>query len=194
MVKSIFVVHGWGASPESEWRPWLKLELEQKGFVVHLVHLPTPDAPEIKTWLGALKKAVSQPDKETFFVGHSIGCQTILRYLESLPKGVQIGGAVFVAGWFRLSDEIKADAEQLRIATPWLETSIDLDKVCKHTEQFVAFLSDNDPWVPLAENKELFERFAKVIVEHNKGHYSEDDGMTEVPQVLKEVLKISEKV
>ncbi len=191
MTKRVFVVHGWGVSPESEWRPWLKRELEQKGFAVCLVHMPTPDAPEIKTWVGALKKAVSQPDKETFFVGHSIGCQTILRYLESMSKGLQIGGVVLVAAWFTLSDEIKADTEQVRIAIPWLETSIDLDKVCKHTEQFVAFLSDNDPWVPLAENKELFERFAKVIVEHNKGHYDADCGITQVPQVLREVVNMA---
>ena len=30
-----------------------------------------------------------------------MGCQTIARYLETLPDEIKVGGAVFVAGFFK---------------------------------------------------------------------------------------------
>src|SRR3989338_7241510 len=95
-MKRIFIVHGWDGYPEEGWFPWLKKELEAKGFEVQVPQLPQADAPRIYNWVPALTKTVGVPDKQTFFVGHSMGCQTIARYLETLPEGVQVGGAVFV--------------------------------------------------------------------------------------------------
>ena len=187
-------MHRWFGSPRADWYPWLKKQLEQKGFVVHVPKMPTPNAPEIRTWVGALSKAVGLVDKETYFVGHSIGCLTILHYLESLAKGAKIGGVIFVAGWFRLSPEAMPSAKEQTIAQPWLASDLDLDKVAKHSEKFVAILSDNDPYVPFAENKKIFDRFAEVIVQRNKGHYDEESGVHEVPEVLKLVLDMSASV
>ena len=43
-------------------------------------------------------------------------------------------------------------------------------------------------------DKELFEKYlnAKTIIEHNKGHFSDDAGVKELPVVLDELLKITE--
>ena len=32
MKKRVFIVHGWDGYPEEVWFPWLKKELEAKGF------------------------------------------------------------------------------------------------------------------------------------------------------------------
>src|SRR3972149_7057895 len=95
-MKRVFIVHRWGGSPTADWYPWLKKELEKKGFVVFVPEMPTPDAPKIKSWVETLRKAVGSPDKDTYLVGHSIGCQTILRYLETLRLNERVGGVVFV--------------------------------------------------------------------------------------------------
>jgi len=34
MSKRVFLIHGWEGSPEEGWRPWLKKELEKRGFKV----------------------------------------------------------------------------------------------------------------------------------------------------------------
>lgn len=133
---------------------------------------------------------MGQPDENTYFVGHSIGCQTILRYLESLPADKKVGGAVFVAGWFTLMNS--ETEEEKRIGKPWLETPIDMEKVKQHTRKFFAVFSDNDDVVP-SNNKKLFEKTlnAETAVEHNKGHFSGDDKITKLPSVLKTLLKMA---
>ena len=131
-------------------------------------------------------------DKNTYFIGHSIGCQTILRYLESLPKGVKVGGAVFVAGWFNLTPEATEEDGAYGIAEPWLKTKINFKKVLAHTNKFVAIFSTNDPFVPDSESKIFKNKLnAKIILEKNKGHFSGGDKVTKLNSVLKELLAIS---
>src|SRR3989338_2892141 len=119
MKKRVFIVHMWDGRPTDGWYGWLKKELEQRGFKVYVPAMPKTSAPKIKPWIAHLSKIVGPPDKNTFFVGHSIGCQTILRYLETLPPNTRVGGAVFVAGWFTLMNlETK---EEQKIAKPSFE-------------------------------------------------------------------------
>lgn len=187
MTKRAFIIHGWDGYPDEGWFPWLKTELEKKGFQVQVPAMPEPAEPKIEAWVSLLSKVVGEANENTYFVGHSIGCQTILRYLESLSDGKKIGGAYFVAGWFTLTN-LKTDEEK-EIAKPWLETAIDFDKVKQHTEKFFAVFSDNDPVVP-QENEKLFgERLgAKTEIEHAKGHLSGSDGVKELPIVLEAIL------
>ncbi|KKQ37224.1 MAG: hypothetical protein US53_C0024G0012, partial [Candidatus Woesebacteria bacterium GW2011_GWA1_37_7] len=51
--------------------------------------------PKIKEWVPFLQENMSNPDEETHFVGHSIGCQTILRYLETLSEKTKVGMEFF---------------------------------------------------------------------------------------------------
>ncbi len=189
MVKKVFIVHGWEAHPEDEWYPWLKKELEKKGFQVEVPQMPNTDEPEIGAWLSFLKKKVGTPTTETFFVGHSIGCQTILRYLESLSSDAKVGGVIFVAGWFHLTN-LETEAEET--AKPWLETKIDFAKVKKHTKNFVAIFSDNDFWVPLDDAKIFEEKLnAKIITKHKMGHFRVKDGVGKFPEALNELLMMA---
>ncbi|MFA5142246.1 MAG: alpha/beta fold hydrolase [Candidatus Woesearchaeota archaeon] len=188
-MKRVFIIHGWGGSPEEGWFPWLKKELDRRGFLVHIPNMPNPEEPEIATWVSHLKTICPNPDKNTLFVGHSIGCQTILRYLESLPKNTKIGGAIFVAGWFNLMNQ---STEEQIIAKPWLETPFNFNKIRSHYTKFVAIFSDNDEIVPLTDQTE-FKKYleAKIIIEHGKGHFSGSDKVMNLPIILKEILDIS---
>jgi predicted alpha/beta hydrolase family esterase len=186
--KRAFIIHGWGGFPGEAWIPWLKQQLEQKGFKVEALDMPDTDSPTISAWVGHLSTAIGQPNENTFLIGHSIGCQTILRYLETLPANTKIGGAVFVAGWFTL---MNLEPEEEPSGKPWLETPIDTEKVKQHVNQMIAIFSDDDDVVPL-DNKEMFEQRlgAKTIVEHGKGHFSGGDNINELPVALDSVLEI----
>lgn len=188
MKKRVFIVHGWGGNPQEGWFPWIKGELENKGFVVEIPSMPDTENPKIETWIPYLAKNVGKIDENTFFVGHSIGCQTILRYLESLPKNDKVGGAVFVAGWFNLKD---LDSEEKKIAKPWIKTLINFENIKQHASKFTAIFSTNDPYVPL-EDKNVFESKlgAKTIIEKDKGHFDENSGITQLPIALKSLLEI----
>ena len=192
MKKRVFIIHGWGGQPDLGWMLWLRKELEGRGFEVVAPQMPETDVPKIEKWVPFLEEKVGQADENTYFVGHSIGCQTILRYLERLPENKKIGGALFVAGWFNLKPETSEDEDDIKAAKPWLETPIDFEKILTHIKKFTAIFSDNDPYVPI-EDAELFKQKlgAKTIIEHNKGHFTGDDNIIELPIVLEELLKIN---
>lgn len=192
MSKRTFVVHGWDGGSDKDWLPWIKRELSGKGYEVNLLSMPTPEYPKIETWVPYLAKAIGEPSKNTILIGHSMGCQTILRYLESLSEGRRVDKVILVAGFGSyltgLTDEEKF------VAKPWLETPIDFNKVRTKANNFVAIFSDNDPYVPLEENAKTYKEKlgAEIIIKHNMGHFKGDDGVTELPIVLNPVLKVSQ--
>lgn len=184
------MIHGWDGFPENHWFPWLKKELEKMGCKVIIPAMPHSSEPEIKQWVSHLKKMVGKVDEETYFVGHSIGCQAIMRYLENLDNKSKVGGIVFVAGFFNLPF-LKTRAEKV-IAKPWLETPINTNKIKKQTKHIVAIFSDNDADVSLDDATVFEERLnAKIIVEKNKGHFTSEYGVEKLPSVLNSIKEMS---
>ncbi|HTP57049.1 MAG TPA: alpha/beta fold hydrolase [Candidatus Paceibacterota bacterium] len=179
-MKRVFIVHGWGGNPDEAWMPWLDRELTAAGFAVTRLVMPHPDEPTIDDWVGALAAAVGTPDTDTHFVGHSIGCQTVMRYIASLPEGTNVGRSVLVAPWFGL---MNLEEDERPVAKPWIETPIDTDQVRRRASAIRAIFSDDDPVVPV-DNVGLYrERLgAQTVVLHGKGHFSEDSGVKELPE------------
>ncbi len=190
-MKRVFIVHRWEGSPDSDWYPWLKQELLRRQLDVHMLEMPTPEAPQIDSWVSYLAAAIGKADTQTFLVGHSIGCQTILRYLEKIPDAVKIGGAVFVAGWIGLKPAAIEDEGAKRIIDPWLHRPIQWTMVKKHLPRLIAIASDNDPFVEL-DDQHLFRQHlgAEIRIEHEHGHFTGDDGITALPSVRQAVLEI----
>lgn len=153
--KRVFIIHGWGGSPNEPLHKWLKLKLEKKGFKVIVPQMPNPEKPEIEAWVSRLEEIVGTPDESIILVGHSIGCQAILRYLEKLNLISKIGGVVFIAPWLTLSN--LESEEEWQVADSWLNTPIREIDVIKHAPKMTAIFSDNDPYVP-SENIEMFKR------------------------------------
>lgn len=191
-MKKVFIIHRWGGSPDEPLLRWLKSELEKNGFEVIVPEMPNSEKPDIETWVLKLKEIIEIPDKDTILVGHSVGCQTILRYLEKLDPTSRVGGIVFIAPWLTLSN-LEND-EEWRVAGPWLNTPIREGDIIKHIPKITAIFSDNDPYVP-SKNIEMFkEKFnndIEVIVEHKKGHFTADDGVEKLESALDAISKIN---
>ncbi len=191
MKKRVFIVHGWGGSPEEAWFPWLKKELEMQKYEVRVLKMPHPDKPTIKDWVGALSKAAGKPDRHTFFVGHSIGCQTIMRFMEKQTE--QAGGAVFVAGFIKMDEQHGPwQPGEWDILRPWMEAPLDTEQVKHRLPIITAIFSDNDKRVP-PENAQLFrDRLgAKSMVVKNKGHLGGEDNVREFGPVLSALLDMA---
>lgn len=155
MNKTIYIIHGWDGSPNEPMHQWLKTKLEKTGIKVIIPAMPHAERPTIDDWIAKLKKVIKKPDKNTMLVGHSIGSQTILRYLEKLPPTKMIGGAVLIAPWLILSN--LTGKEEKKIAEPWLKTKINGPNVTKRVQQIAAIFSADDPFVPL-KNITLFKK------------------------------------
>ena len=160
-------------------------------YMVFVPGMPDSEAPVIEKWVGHLANIVGTPDKDTYFVGHSIGCQTILRYLDAHRFGPleAVGGAVFVAGWFKLEnledDDVKA------IAGPWMDERVNANKIRAVLPKSTLIISDNDPYGAFEENKRKFDEFgSKIVVVPKAGHLTADDGFIKAPVILSELNSI----
>lgn len=183
-MKRVILVHRWGGSPEEPMHKWLKKELEKRGYDIIAPQMPNPEEPEINAWVSHLKKSIGRLDEDTLLIGHSIGCQTIMRYLEKENFNGRIK-IIFIAGWFKLDNLENEEAED--IARPWLTIPINFNKVKQKISHLIVFLSSNEPYNFVEENSETFKKKldAKVIILKNRGHFSEDTGVKQLPEILK---------
>ncbi len=182
-MKTVYIIHGWASSPKGNWFPWIKKELEKKGVRVFVFDMPNTKRPSIESWVKYLEDNVKDADENAYFIGHSVGCQTILRFLEKLHKHKKVGGCFLVAPWFNL---VNLDKKETEIIKPWINDNIDFSRVLDHCDNFIAMFSTNDLYVQLSEDKIFKEKLgAKIIHEKNQGHFEEE----EEPEILKEILK-----
>lgn len=187
-MKKVYIIHGWEGGTYEKQLLWLKDKLIATGFEVVFKDMPNADTPRIDVWVEYMNKII-ELDENTYLIGHSIGCQAIMHYLEQAPTDVKLGGVLFIAGWFTLTGlETK---EEYDLAKPWLNTPIDFSKVKQHTNRITAIFSDDDPFVPI-ENVDLFkERLgANTLILHNKGHFSSKT-VHELPEVFSELIKMA---
>jgi uncharacterized protein len=188
IMKKVVIIHCWEGYPNYCWYPWMKKELESRGFEVSVPEMPETKMPKLAQWLPKLEETIGSPDENLYLVGHSLGCITILRYLESLKEGEKIGGVVFVAGF---TDNL--GYEEIKT---FFEAPIDFEKAKKHCPKFVAIHSDNDPYVAL-KNGDIFKEklCAKVIIKHNMGHFSGkiegEESCIKLPDAVEAVEKIA---
>ncbi len=188
-MKRVFIIHGWGGSPKSNWTPWLKAQLEGRGFEVHAPQMPDTENPKIGAWVGLLRDLVANPDDDTYLVGHSLGCQAILRFLESLEGEIIVGGTLFVAGFVTIRKEAMI-GDTKAVLTPWVNSRIDLQKARVHSKMFVSIFSENDPYIPLSDSDIFREGLgSKIIVIPKGGHLTGSDGYAELHAALNELLK-----
>lgn len=183
-MKRVFVIHGWTGFANNHWFPWLKKQLVEKGFSVELPEMPNTVHPKRDEWVAKINEIVGKPDTQTYFVGHSLGCIAIVRYLEQLPKAAKIGGCVFVAGF--------GGGLKYHELTPFYTPPPDFVKVRQHADKFITIFSEDDDVVPLEIGKKFQENLgAKLIVEKGKGHFTTEDKVIELPSALNAVLEIS---
>ena len=189
-MKKVYLIHGWGGSDSSEgWFGWLKDNLRENKIEVISFNMPNTDEPKIEEWVGFLEDNVKDFDGEIYFVGHSIGCQTILRYLEKLPENIKIKGCVLVAPWMELDENtISEEGEEVKeIAKPWMETPIDFRRVKEKCDRFLAIFSDNDPYVKLDQVDKFKNNLgAKIVVKNKEEHFNETK---EISEILEFILK-----
>src|SRR3989344_5767772 len=102
-MKNVLLLHGSGNNSQGNWFPWLKKELEEKGFKVWVPNLPHADYPDISEWVDFIFSSKNwEFNKESLIIGHSAGATLILGLLKILlvikgtVKGfLEVGVSVF---------------------------------------------------------------------------------------------------
>ena len=183
-MKKIYLIHCWDGTSSDGWYPWLAEKIRNKDVDLIKFDMPNTDHPKIEEWIEALNSKVDSLDDKTYFIGHSIGCQTILRYLET-KEITKIGGILFVAPWLDLLPKAIEDEDSYNTAKPWINTPIDFEKIKQFTNNISCIFSNNDYFVSIDQEKEFKNKLnAKTTIVKNKGHISQDDGVFELQEIL----------
>lgn len=189
-MKKVYLVHCWDGTCEDGWYPWIDKKLSSENVEFIRFDMPNTANPVIEEWVSKLDSIVRILDEDTYFIGHSIGCQTIMRYLETKEVS-KIGGILFVAPWLDLLPEAVADDESYNTAQPWINNPINFEKVKSFTNNINCIFSDDDYFVSLDQEDEFKRNLdAKTYVVKGKGHISQDDDVFE----LDEILDLSKKM
>jgi uncharacterized protein len=176
------ILHGTSANSTHNWFPWLTRELEKKGWEVWVPDLPNADHPNVHMYTPYIKENAPWPiDEKVVLIGHSSGAVEILHLLQNIPKKVK--GAI-LAGAFKERLSTEPNWEMLK---GMFLDAFDYLKIKDHAGEIVFIHSDDDPYCPIDEARELAQDLgAEFITLHGKKHFSEklDPRFTQFPEIL----------
>ena len=182
-IKNALILHGTGNDSSGNWFPWLKTELQHRGYKVWVPDLPDANNPNIKRYNAfILKNKQWEFNSDSVLIGHSSGSVAILGLLQHLPKATVVDTCILV-GSFVASAKDK-DWEQMN---GLFEEPFDFEKIKKHAKRFVFVHSDDDPYCPLEQAQYLSDHVGgEFILKHNQGHFNLEKGpeYTQFPLIL----------
>ena len=182
----VVIFHGTGGSPDGNWFPWLKTELEKLGHEVYVPKMPTPGNQSVDTWRKAtLEQCPFIFGKDTILVGHSLGATWICEVL-SADRPEPVKASFFVSGF--LGDTgIEWYDERNHTFTRY---PFDWGNVRKNAGHATVIHGVNDPYVASSEAVGLAKKLGtKPIFIENGGHLNAEFGYTKFPYLLKLMRK-----
>ncbi|MGB4957275.1 MAG: YqiA/YcfP family alpha/beta fold hydrolase [Candidatus Saccharimonas sp.] len=184
-MKTAIIIHGFKSKPDTNWKPWLKSELEQHGFTVKVPEMPNTMHPQVAAWVEKLTDTVNaHRSDEIYLIGHSLGCITILKYLEQQTAS-NIKVCLFIAGFTQPFRGYAGGHDS------FFEKKLDWPSIKKHCHHFVALHSKDDQNVPIEQLTNFKNDLnAETIVIDGFGHFSSENKITEVPIVREIILRI----
>lgn len=176
-MKNVFIIHGSYGSPQENWFPWLKKELEKLGQRVFVPQFPVPppekqDAAygghKLSEWLKKMAEYKNYINEETIIIAHSRGNVFTYHFLSELKKSVD--SAFLVAPWINFIWYPKG----------WKKTDsfhkkpFNWNKIKKGSKYFEVFQSTNDSAnIPVEESRQIAEKLgAKLNIVKNAGHFN----------------------
>ncbi|MDP7247544.1 MAG: alpha/beta fold hydrolase [Candidatus Peribacteraceae bacterium] len=173
-----FLFHGTGGHSKENWFPWIKTELESKGYEVIIPDFPDANTPTPDKWYPVIDNLVEEVDSDSIVIGHSLGGAMALRFLERIKTAVNVTAIISAALGIPPIKYIEGDS-------PFLEGGFDWDTIRSNSKHFVVFHSDNDPFVCIENGqKAASELGVELSFVPNAGHFNETAGYKEFPELL----------
>jgi predicted alpha/beta hydrolase family esterase len=181
----LFLFHCWGGDSRSCWSGSTADYFSSKGIEVIAPDFPDRSEPVLGAWLEEIRQNVKKfdPKDKWVLVGHSLGCPTILRLLESFSNEEKVKAIILVAGFAK-------DLGIPQIAN-FVETDFDWGHIRSRADNIIIINSDNDPYIKLEEGERMAKLLnAEFIVEHNAGHINEGSGFVEYQRLIRIIEKL----
>lgn len=192
----IILFHGSFGSPEGNWNPYIKKNLEQVGQKVIVPAFPVDDwdmvtknGPQkdlvnqnLQNWLNVFEEVIKNIPKgeKLYAVAHSLGCVFILHLVNRF--GLNFEKVIFVSPFFETLNRIW----QIDVANKtFYKTDFDFQKIIKHVPISWVIYGDNDPYVDIKYMAKFAEKMkSKTVVIKGGGHLNKDAGYLKFPYLL----------
>lgn len=174
------IIHGSFGSKDGNWFPWLKEKLEEKSEEVILPQMPVGVGKQnFDSWAAVLDKL--NIDEQTIIIAHSIAPVFVCKYL--IARKQKVAKLVFVCGF---NNYLGINEEFDTVNQPMFTD--ELAKIKDYCNDITCFYPDNDPYVPLAVEKEFADTLTKKqIIIHNGGHLNAESGYTKFEELLENI-------
>ena len=177
MSQRLFIVHGFEGDPHGNWFDWLAQQARAAGLAATQLRMPNPAQPVAAHWQQTLDAAVGTPDADTFLVGHSLGCISLLHFL-SRRTPAQLGGLVLAAGFARVLPRLPQLDAYIQHSRP------DYTALAQIAMPVHCVISRNDTHVPPALSEQMAQALhGRISWLNNGGHLMAEDSFTELPVV-----------
>ncbi|MFF0269986.1 RBBP9/YdeN family alpha/beta hydrolase [Kribbella sp. NPDC004536] len=190
-MSQIVVSHGYGASEDSVWFPYLTEQLAAAGHRVTVPRLPDTAAPRLEPWRRTFGEAVlaAGPAESTALVGHSIGAVNVLRFLEQHDPSTHgvFAGVLLVAA---SAHEVGYDE-----LAEFFEGGFDWERIRRSARQFRVLQAMDDPVNqpdPIEHVRLFVEGLgATAVVTPTGAHFgATPDDHVEVPEIVRLVTDL----
>jgi len=181
-MKTAFIIHGTGWSPEENWFPWMKSRLEENGYRVIVPKFPTPAGQSLESWKEVFSEYLSEIDENTIFIAHSVGPAFVLNILEQINQKIQ--ACYFVSGflWFLGLHEFDI------LNKSYVDRKFDWEKIRQNCGYFYMCHGSNDPYVPLENTQKLADKlWVKIDMIDWGGHLNSETGYNSFEYLLEKI-------
>jgi len=163
-LKKAVILHGTDGSPEGVWIPWLKTQLQTRGYEVWAPELPGKHTPNRQIYNDFLFNA-DWDFTDNLVIGHSSGAVSVLNLLLD-DRCPHIANAVLVSAWADteaagLQDK-GFEAEQFTELFP--PGGFNFDRIKSQTDHILFFHGDDDRYCPLDQAQWLAQQAGSEIV------------------------------
>lgn len=185
MEKTALIIHGTEGNPEGNWFPWLKVELERKGWKVGVPEFPTPKGQSLENWLAAFDSAKEDLGLTSVLIGHSLGAAFALRLIQK--RSLMPAGTFLASGFLRPIGNAHYDG----LNATFLAEGFDWEIMRNRAGRVFCYSGDNDPYVPLELGIELAENIGTTpAVIRGGGHLNAEFGYKKFEALLGDVLSL----
>ena len=174
---NIYVIHGYTANSKANWFPYLKEHLETENIEVHIFDMPNPQNPSFEEWLSYMNQQIKSSEQKSIFVGHSLGCVTILNYL--MDKNMKNVESIFLVSGF-------VEESPISELLGFMQKKIAYSKIIENIPNRFVISAEDDDIIPYNYSEELARKInAEFILLKQGKHFIDRDGFIEFPLLVK---------
>ena len=187
-MKKVLLIHGFTGDGKGVWFPWMKRELDARGYEVFAPNLPNSCHPDLGEWVNALEPYFRQLDENDIIVAHSLGGKASLHTILRVRK--KIGQLILVAP--AIGKRANEEWENMQRTFPdddigalrrFWECHLPIEEISNFTK-VALIVSDNDEIIPLSNFNDVPKDWKKEIWIGN-GHFC----INKIPCLLRKIME-----